>query len=33
MNEKDVTAKQIDGLKRLFDTHGMIITGPPLNAE
>ena len=31
--EKRVTAEQIDGLKRLFEAHGMIVTGPPLVVE
>jgi DNA-binding transcriptional MerR regulator len=31
--EKRVTAEQIDGLKRLFDAHGMTVTGPPLGVE
>jgi mannose-6-phosphate isomerase-like protein (cupin superfamily) len=33
MIEKSVTAEQIDGLKRLFDAHGMTVTGPPLGME
>jgi DNA-binding transcriptional MerR regulator len=28
--EKSYTAEQIDGLKRVFEAHGMIVTGPPL---
>ena len=31
--EKSYTAEQIDGLKRLFEAHGMIVTGPPLVIE
>jgi hypothetical protein len=31
--EKSHTAEQIDGLKRLFEAHGMAITGPPLNVD
>src|SRR5258705_11775370 len=31
--EKSYSAKQIDGLKRVFEGHGMIVTGPPLDAE
>ena len=31
--EKSYSAEQIDGLKRLFEAHGMIVTGPPLIAE
>jgi DNA-binding transcriptional MerR regulator len=31
--EKSYTAEQIDGLKRLFEAHGMIVTGPPLIVE
>src|SRR6185436_14139712 len=31
--EKSYTAEQIDGLKRLFEAHGMIVTGPPLGIE
>jgi hypothetical protein len=31
--EKSYTAKQIDGLKRVFEAHGMIVTGPPLEVE
>ena len=29
--EKSYNAKQIDGLKRVFEAHGMIVTGPPLD--
>jgi DNA-binding transcriptional MerR regulator len=29
--EKNYTAQQIDGLKRVFEAHGMIVTGPPLD--
>ena len=29
--EKSYTAKQIDGVKRVFEAHGMIVTGPPLD--
>ncbi|HEX5221707.1 MAG TPA: cupin domain-containing protein [Verrucomicrobiae bacterium] len=28
--ENNVTAKQIEGLKCLFEAHGMTVTGPPL---
>jgi DNA-binding transcriptional MerR regulator len=28
--QKSYTAQQIDGLKRVFEAHGMIVTGPPL---
>lgn len=31
--EKSYTAEQIDGLKRVFEAHGMIVTGPPLGVE
>jgi DNA-binding transcriptional MerR regulator len=31
--EKSYTVEQIDGLKRVFDAHGMIVTGPPLGLE
>jgi DNA-binding transcriptional MerR regulator len=31
--EKTYTAEQIDELKRLFEAHGMIVTGPPLVIE
>ena len=31
--EKTYTTEQIDGLKRLFDAHGMTVTGPPLGLE
>ena len=31
--EKTYTTEQIDGLKRLFDAHGMTVTGPPLGVE
>ena len=31
--EKSYTAEQIDGLQRVFDAHGMTVTGPPLGAE
>jgi DNA-binding transcriptional MerR regulator len=31
--EKSYTAEQIDGLKRVFEAHGMIVTGPPLDVE
>ena len=30
---KTYTAEQIDGLTRLFEAHGMIVTGPPLVVE
>ena len=29
--EKSHTAEQVDGLKRVFEAHGMIVTGPPLD--
>ena len=28
--ENNITAEQVEGLKRLFEAHGMIVTGPPL---
>jgi mannose-6-phosphate isomerase-like protein (cupin superfamily) len=28
---KSYTVKQIDGLKRVFEAHGMTVTGPPLD--
>jgi hypothetical protein len=31
--QKSYSAAQIDGLKRLFEAHGMIVTGPPLVVE
>ena len=31
--EKSYTVKQKDGLKRVFETHGMIVTGPPLDVD
>src|SRR5688572_12466177 len=31
--EKTYTAEQIDGLSRIFEAHGMIVTGPPLGVE
>jgi DNA-binding transcriptional MerR regulator len=31
--EKSYTAEQIDGLARLFEAHGMTMTGPPLGLE
>jgi DNA-binding transcriptional MerR regulator len=31
--EKSYTAEQIDGLKRVFEVHGMTVTGPPLDVE
>jgi DNA-binding transcriptional MerR regulator len=31
--EKSYTAKQKDGLKRVFEAHGMIVTGPPLDVD
>ena len=31
--EKSYTAEQIDGLKRIFDAHGMSVTGPGLNVD
>jgi len=31
--EKSYTAEQIDGLKRVFEAHGMIVTGPPLELD
>jgi mannose-6-phosphate isomerase-like protein (cupin superfamily) len=31
--EKSYTAKQTDGLKRVFEAHGMIVTGPPLDVH
>ncbi len=29
--ERSYTTEQIDGLKRVFEAHGMIVTGPPLD--
>jgi DNA-binding transcriptional MerR regulator len=31
--EKSYNAEQIDGLKRVFEAHGMIVTGPPLDID
>jgi DNA-binding transcriptional MerR regulator len=31
--EKSYSAEQIDGLKRVFEAHGMTVTGPPLEAK
>jgi len=31
--EKSYTAEQIDGLKRVFEAHGMIVTRPPLDVD
>jgi DNA-binding transcriptional MerR regulator len=31
--EKSYTAEQIDGLKRVFEAHGMTVTGPPLDID
>jgi len=31
--EKSYTTEQVDGLKRLFEAHGMIVTGPPLDLK
>ena len=31
--EKSYTAKQKNGLKRVFEAHGMIVTGPPLDVD
>jgi DNA-binding transcriptional MerR regulator/uncharacterized cupin superfamily protein len=31
--EKTYTQEQIDGLKQLFEDHGMVVTGPPLGLE
>ncbi len=31
--EKSYTTKQKDGLKRVFEAHGMIVTGPPLDVD
>jgi quercetin 2,3-dioxygenase len=30
---KSYTTEQINGLKRVFDAHGMTVTGPPLEVE
>jgi DNA-binding transcriptional MerR regulator/uncharacterized cupin superfamily protein len=30
-NEKSYTSEQIDGLKKVFEAHGMTVTGPPLD--
>jgi DNA-binding transcriptional MerR regulator len=32
-NEKSYNAEQIEGLKRVFEAHGMIVTGPPLDLD
>jgi DNA-binding transcriptional MerR regulator len=31
--EKSYTAQQKEGLKRVFEAHGMIVTGPPLDVD
>jgi DNA-binding transcriptional MerR regulator len=31
--EKSYTADQVDGLKRVFEAHGMTVTGPPLDID
>jgi DNA-binding transcriptional MerR regulator len=31
--EKSYTAKQTNGLKRVFEAHGMSVTGPPLDVD
>ncbi len=31
--ENSITAEQIDGLRQVFDAHGMTVTGPPLGTE
>jgi len=31
--EKSYTAEQKNGLKRVFEAHGMIVTGPPLELD
>jgi uncharacterized cupin superfamily protein len=31
--EKSFTAEQVDGLKRVFEAHGMSVTGPPLDLD
>jgi mannose-6-phosphate isomerase-like protein (cupin superfamily) len=31
--QKSYTPEQIEGLKRLFEDHGMVVTGPPLGVE
>ena len=31
--EKSYTTEQIEGLKQLFEAHGMVVTGPPLDTE
>jgi DNA-binding transcriptional MerR regulator len=31
--EKSYNTEQIDGLKRVFEAHGMIVTGPPLDVD
>ena len=31
--EKSYTAEQIDSLNRVFEVHGMIVTGPPLDLD
>ncbi|HUD46568.1 MAG TPA: hypothetical protein VMR33_07045 [Candidatus Baltobacteraceae bacterium] len=30
---KSYTTEQINGLKRVYNTHGMTVTGPPLEVE
>jgi hypothetical protein len=32
-NKKSYPAEQIDGLKRVFEADGMIVTGPPLDLD
>jgi DNA-binding transcriptional MerR regulator len=31
--DKNYTTQQIDGLRRVFEAHGMIVTGPPLTVK
>jgi mannose-6-phosphate isomerase-like protein (cupin superfamily) len=31
--EKSYTGQQIEGLKRVFESHGMTVTGPPLHVD
>jgi DNA-binding transcriptional MerR regulator len=33
MVERSYTKEQVDGLKRLFEAHGMVVTGPPIGFE
>ena len=33
MVERSYSKEQVDGLKRLFEAHGMVVTGPPIGFE